>query len=101
MDILTPEQRSLNMAAIKGKDTKPEMIVRKYLFSKGLRFRVHVKKLAVFGHFLSNVLGAHDAAIKHVEQPHKIRMQIICLGANNSTSRDKISPQAIFSYHAT
>ena len=46
MDILTPEQRSLNMAAIKGKDTKPEMIVRKYLFSKGLRFRVHVKKLA-------------------------------------------------------
>ena len=34
------------MAAIKGKDTKPEMIVRKYLFSKGLRFRVHVKKLA-------------------------------------------------------
>ncbi|MCH5226650.1 MAG: DNA mismatch endonuclease Vsr [Muribaculaceae bacterium] len=34
------------MAAIKGKDTKPEMIIRKYLFSKGLRFRVHVKKLA-------------------------------------------------------
>ena len=46
MDILTPEQRSLTMAAIKGKDTKPEMIVRKYLFSKGLRFRVHMKKLA-------------------------------------------------------
>lgn len=33
------------MAAIKGKDTKPEMIVRKYLFSRGLRFRVQVKKL--------------------------------------------------------
>ena len=39
------EKRSLNMAAIKGKDTKPEMIVRKYLFSKGLRYRVHMKKL--------------------------------------------------------
>lgn len=33
------------MAAVKGKDTKPEMIVRKYLFSRGLRFRVQVKKL--------------------------------------------------------
>ena len=45
MDILSPEQRSRNMAAIKGKDTKPEMIVRKYLFSMGLRFRVQVRKL--------------------------------------------------------
>ena len=45
-DIISKEDRSRNMAAIKGKDTKPEMIIRKYLFSKGLRFRVHVKKLA-------------------------------------------------------
>lgn len=44
-DIKTPEQRSRNMAAIKGKDTKPEMIMRKYLFSRGLRFRVQVRKL--------------------------------------------------------
>ncbi len=33
------------MAAIKGKDTKPEMIVRKYLFSRGLRYRVNNRKL--------------------------------------------------------
>lgn len=33
------------MAAVKGKDTKPELIVRKYLFSRGLRFRIQVKKL--------------------------------------------------------
>lgn len=33
------------MAAIKGRDTKPEMIVRKYLFSRGLRYRVNVNKL--------------------------------------------------------
>lgn len=33
------------MAAIRGKDTKPEMIVRRYLFSRGLRFRVQVRKL--------------------------------------------------------
>lgn len=44
-DVMTPKQRSRCMAAIKGKDTKPEMIVRKYLFSRGLRFRVQVKKL--------------------------------------------------------
>lgn len=44
-DIKTIEQRSRNMAAIKGKDTKPEMIVRKYLFSRGLRFRIQVRKL--------------------------------------------------------
>ena len=44
-DVMTPEQRSRNMAAIKGKDTKPEMIVRKYLFSRGLRYRVNNRKL--------------------------------------------------------
>lgn len=44
-DVLTSEQRSRCMAAVKGKDTKPEMIVRKYLFSRGLRFRVQVRKL--------------------------------------------------------
>lgn len=44
-DIKTPEERSQNMAAIRGKDTKPEMIVRKHLFSMGLRFRVQVRKL--------------------------------------------------------
>lgn len=44
-DVMTTEQRSRCMAAVKGKDTKPEMIVRKYLFSRGLRFRVQVRKL--------------------------------------------------------
>ena len=44
-DTLTPEQRSRCLSAVKGKDTKPEMIVRKYLFSKGLRYRLHVRSL--------------------------------------------------------
>ncbi len=44
-DVMTSEQRSRCMASIKGKDTKPEMIVRKYLFSRGMRFRVQVRKL--------------------------------------------------------
>lgn len=38
-DKLTPEKRSWNMSRIKGKDTKIEVEVRKYLFSKGYRFR--------------------------------------------------------------
>ena len=44
-DVMTPEQRSRCMAAIKGKNTKPELIVRKYLFSRGLRFRLYVNSL--------------------------------------------------------
>lgn len=44
-DRMTPEQRSRCMAAIKGKNTKPEMLVRKFLHSKGLRFRVNNSKL--------------------------------------------------------
>lgn len=38
-DVLTKEQRHLNMSHIHGKDTKPEEIVRKYLFSRGYRYR--------------------------------------------------------------
>lgn len=38
-DVLTKEQRHLNMSHIRGKDTKPEEIVREYLFSKGYRYR--------------------------------------------------------------
>lgn len=38
-DVHTPEVRSYNMSHIKGKDTRPEVIVRKYLFSQGFRYR--------------------------------------------------------------
>lgn len=44
-DVHTPEVRSFNMSRIKGKDTKPEIIVRKFLHSQGFRFRLHNKKL--------------------------------------------------------
>lgn len=48
MDILTPAERSKNMAAIRGKDTKPELYIRKLLFSKGYRYRIGSS--AVEGH---------------------------------------------------
>ncbi|WP_297510996.1 very short patch repair endonuclease [uncultured Caulobacter sp.] len=41
VDPLTAEQRRRNMSAIRGKDTKPEMIVRRALHAAGLRYRLH------------------------------------------------------------
>ena len=44
-DLISKEKRSYIMSMIKGKNTKPEIIVRKYLFHCGFRFRVNVKSL--------------------------------------------------------
>lgn len=44
-DVLTVAQRQLNMSRIKGKNTKPEMIVRQGLHARGLRYRLHDRKL--------------------------------------------------------
>ncbi|MCW3490228.1 very short patch repair endonuclease [Dethiobacter alkaliphilus] len=60
MDIKSVDERSRNMAAIKSKNTKPEITLRKLLFKRGLRYRIHYnltgkpdivfpgKKVAVF-----------------------------------------------------
>jgi DNA mismatch endonuclease (patch repair protein) len=40
-DVHTPEQRSYNMAHIRARDTKPELLLRKALFSLGYRYRLH------------------------------------------------------------
>jgi DNA mismatch endonuclease (patch repair protein) len=62
MDVMSKEQRSRNMSLIKSKNTKPEVIVRKYLFGKGLRYRINYsipgtpdivfqgRKIAIFIH---------------------------------------------------
>ncbi len=44
-DHLSKERRSWNMSRIRGKDTKPEIAVRKMLHAAGFRFRLHVKGL--------------------------------------------------------
>lgn len=44
-DKLTPEQRSANMARIRSKDTKPEMLVRRAAHKLGYRYRLHRKNL--------------------------------------------------------
>ncbi len=60
MDVLTKEQRSYNMSQIRGKNTKPEIRLRKLLWALGLRYRLYYrlpgkpdivfvkKKIAVF-----------------------------------------------------
>lgn len=44
-DIHSKEVRSYNMSRIRGKNTKPEVLVRKFLFSRGFRYRLNVKDL--------------------------------------------------------
>ena len=44
-DKLSPEQRRRCMSRIRGKDTKPEILVRKGLFARGFRFRVQDRRL--------------------------------------------------------
>ncbi len=44
-DVHDKATRSYNMTQIKGKNTKPEILVRKFLFSNGFRYRIHDKRL--------------------------------------------------------
>lgn len=45
VDVLTEKQRRLNMSRIKGRDTRPEMVFRKGLHSRGYRYRLHSRAL--------------------------------------------------------
>ncbi len=45
VDVVDPATRSRMMSGIHGKNTKLELLVRKYLHGRGLRFRLHVKEL--------------------------------------------------------
>ena len=44
-DVLTPEQRSRCMSRIRSRDTKPEILIRRGLFARGYRYRLHDRKL--------------------------------------------------------
>lgn len=44
-DVLTPAQRQFNMSRIRGKDTKPELLLRRGLHARGFRFRLHSRTL--------------------------------------------------------
>lgn len=44
-DVHSPETRSYNMSRIRGRDTKPEMLIRRGLHARGFRFRLHARDL--------------------------------------------------------
>lgn len=44
-DIVSPEKRSQNMSAIRSKNTKPEVYLRKLLFAQGYRYRIADKSV--------------------------------------------------------
>jgi DNA mismatch endonuclease Vsr len=44
-DVHNPATRSYNMSRIKAKNTKPELLMRKFLFANGFRYRLNVKDL--------------------------------------------------------
>jgi DNA mismatch endonuclease (patch repair protein) len=45
-DVHSKETRSFNMSRIRGSNTKPELLVRRYLFRRGFRYRLHAKSLS-------------------------------------------------------
>lgn len=45
MDTLTPAERSRRMSLVRGKDTKPEMLVRRLVHGMGYRYRLHARDL--------------------------------------------------------
>jgi DNA mismatch endonuclease (patch repair protein) len=104
MDRLTPEERSRHMKKIKGKDTKPEMIVRKFLHANGFRFRLHDKSLpgrpdiklskyktAIFIH------GCfwHGHQDCHIYQMPKTRIEFWKNKIDNNIVRDKRNLEAL------
>lgn len=44
-DTLTPTQRSERMSRIRGKDTRPELVLRRAVHASGLRYRLHVRRI--------------------------------------------------------
>lgn len=54
MDVMSKAARSKNMAAIKGKNTKPELIVRRFLYASGFRYWLH----------RNDLLGKPDIVLK-------------------------------------
>jgi DNA mismatch endonuclease (patch repair protein) len=83
-DVHSKEIRSHNMSQIKGKNTKPEILVRKFLFSKGFRYRIHDKKLP----------GKPDIVIKKLKIIIDIR-GCFWHGHKNCRYGDKIKSESI------
>ncbi|XYK79949.1 MAG: very short patch repair endonuclease [Labrenzia sp.] len=105
-DILTPERRSKNMSAIRSKGMKPEMIVRKLVFSLDYRYRLHRKDMPgkpdlVFGPKKKAIFvhgcfwhQHHDPNCKDGRMP-KSRLEYWVPKLERNRARDKASLEAL------
>jgi DNA mismatch endonuclease (patch repair protein) len=103
-DNISKEERSRVMAQIKGKDTKPETMVRKYLFSRGLRYRKNDRR---YQGAPDIVLAKHKAAVfvngcfwhahegcKHFRMP-KSRQEYWVAKLEKNRARDALNAEAL------
>ena len=97
-DVHSPHIRSKNMSAIKGRDTKLEILIRKALHARGLRFRLHVKTMSGEPDI---VLPRHKAVIFvngcfwhghhcHLSSTPKTRQEFWLSKISNNMSRDRL-----------
>ena len=98
MDVLTPEQRHRNMSAIRSKDTKPEVWLRKRLFARGYRYRKYSKRIP--GHpdlwlakyntavFVHGCYWHRHENCKYASMP-KSRIEFWTEKFDNNTDRDR------------
>lgn len=102
-DVVSPEVRSRMMSGIRGKDTKPEVIVRRGLHALGFRYKLHDKALPgkpdlVFPKFKAVVFvhGCfwHKHDCKYFKWP-QTRREFWRSKIEGNVSRDKVSVEAL------
>lgn len=95
-DVHSRETRSYNMSRIRGKNTGPEIMVRKFLFSSGIRYRIHDKKLPgkpdiVIKKYktIVDVRGCFWHGHKNCRFGDKIKTESLAERVNSAIERDK------------
>jgi DNA mismatch endonuclease Vsr len=85
-DVHSKETRSYNMSRIKGKNTKPEMLVRNFLHAHGYRYRLHDKKLPGKPDIVlpkyRTVIFVHGYFCMEIKTCRPARLQILCSYSN-------------------
>jgi DNA mismatch endonuclease (patch repair protein) len=99
-DVHDIKTRSFNMSQIKSKDTKPELLVRKFLFAHGFRYKLHDKKLPgrpdIVLPKLKTVIFVHGCFwhghenCKYFVEP-KTRTEFWLVKIQGNTQRDKVN----------
>ena len=98
LDKLTREQRSWNMSRIRGKNTTPEMIVRRMLHRLGYRFRLHVRLPLGGTSYTSSIPHPRPISSRHKEsKKQKLRTHII----RPSEKRRAVSVDILLPKHKT